>query len=58
MRNAAASREPLARRRIGTEMIAGATPMRTSVKANVSARSTTTRSHDAISPMPPARTGP
>ena len=39
-------------------MIAGATPMRTSVNANVTSGCTTTRSHDAISPMPPARTGP
>ena len=58
VRNAAASRDPLARRRIGTEMIAAATPMRTSVRANVIASSTTTRSHDAINPMPPARAGP
>ena len=39
-------------------MIAGATPMRTSVKANVIVGLTTTRSQAAISPMPPARTGP
>ena len=38
VRNAAASRLPLARRRIGTEMIAAATPMRTSVRANVRSR--------------------
>ena len=39
-------------------MIAAATPMRTSVSANVTSRCTTTRSHAAIRPMPPARTGP
>ena len=39
-------------------MIAGATPMRTSVKAKVTDRCTTTRSHDAIRPSPPARTAP
>ena len=44
--------------RIGQVMIAGATPIRTSVKANVIDELTTTRSHAAISPIPPARTGP
>ena len=39
-------------------MIAGATPIRTSVNANVVDGATTTRSHAAISPTPPARTGP
>ena len=39
-------------------MIAAATPMRTSVRAKVTSLRTTTRSHDAISPIPPARTGP
>ena len=58
VRNAAASREPLARRRIGTEMIAAATPILTSVRAKPTSRCTTTRSHDAINPIPPARTGP
>ena len=58
VRNAAASRLPLARRRIGTEMIAAATPMRTSVSANVRSRCATTRSHDAMRPIPPARAGP
>ena len=43
---------------MGTAIIAGATPMRTSVNANDVADETTTRSHDAISPTPPARTAP
>ena len=58
MRNAAANFDALARRRIGTEMIAAATPMRTSVRAKVTSDCTTTRSHAAISPSPPARAGP
>ena len=58
VRNAERSLLGVTRARIGTEMIAAATPMRTSVKAKMMSDCTTARSHDAISPTPPARAGP
>src|SRR3954454_8897038 len=58
VRYADASFDQPQRCRIGPVMIAGATPIRTSVNANVIDDSTTTRSHAAITPIPPARTGP
>ncbi len=45
-------------RRAGTKIMAGATPTRTSVKANVLASAATARSDAAISPSPPARACP
>ena len=39
-------------------MIAGATPIRTSAKANVAFAGATTMSHDATRPIPPALTAP
>ena len=45
-------------RRAGTRIMAGATPTRTSVKANVLAVAATARSAAAMSPSPPARACP
>ena len=41
-----------------TEITAGTTPIRTSVKANVASFTATAMSQAATSPMPPARAGP